>query len=159
MTTHESNDIEVLSTNQCWELLRESPVGRLAVIVDGRPEIFPVNHVADHETIVFRTTAGTRLAAANGGDVAFEVDGYDASTAQAWSVVVMGRAHDIWEVDEILRALRMPLFPWHPGRKPWFVRIEPASVTGRRFVVEGGFTTPQPDRDASNSRHDHPTSV
>ena len=70
MTTHESNDIEVLSTNQCWELLRQSPVGRLAVIVDSRPEIFPVNHVADHETIVFRTTAGTGLAAANGGDVA-----------------------------------------------------------------------------------------
>jgi hypothetical protein len=39
------------------------------------------------------------------------------------------------------------------------VRLEPASVTGRRFVVEGGFTTPQPDPDASNSRSDHPSNV
>ena len=96
MATHETNDIEVLSTNQCWELLRESPVGRLAVVVDGSPDIFPVNPVVDHGTIVFRTTAGTKLAAAKGRDVAFEVDGYDAGTAQAWSVVVKGRAYEVW---------------------------------------------------------------
>jgi nitroimidazol reductase NimA-like FMN-containing flavoprotein (pyridoxamine 5'-phosphate oxidase superfamily) len=159
MATHETNDIEVLSTNQCWELLRESPVGRLAVVVDGSPDIFPVNPVVDHGTIVFRTTAGTKLAAAKGRDVAFEVDGYDAGTAQAWSVVVKGRAYEVWEVDEILRALRLPLFPWQPGHKPRFVRIETASVTGRRFVVEGGFTSPKSHQDASNERHDRPTSV
>ena len=95
MTTHETRDIEVLSTTRCWELLRESVVGRLAVTVDGGPDIFPVNPVVDHGTIVFRTSAGTKLAAAKGRDVAFEVDGYDISTAQAWSVVVKGRAHEI----------------------------------------------------------------
>jgi hypothetical protein len=159
MTTHESSDIEVLSTNECWELLRGSVVGRLAVTVDGSPDIFPVNPVVDHGTIVFRTTAGTKLAATKGRDVAFEVDGYDADAAKAWSVVVKGRAHEIWEVDEVLRALRLPLFPWQPGRKPRFVRIETASVTGRRFVVEGGFKAPQPDQHASNDRHDHPWNV
>lgn len=159
MTTHETSDIEVLPTNQCWELLRESVVGRLAVIVDGRPDIFPVNPVVDHGTIVFRTSAGTKLAAAKGRDVAFEVDGYDVGTAQAWSVVVKGRAHEISEVDEILRSLRLPVLPWSPGRKPRFVRIETAEVTGRRFAVEGGFTAPQPDQDASNQRHDHPSNV
>ena len=155
MTTHETSDIEVLSTTQCWELLRESVVGRLAVTVGGSPDIFPVNPVVDHGTIVFRTSAGTKLAATKGRDVAFEVDGYDTSTAQAWSVVVKGRAHEIWEIDEALRALRLPLFPWHPGRKPRFVRLEPTSITGRRFVVVGGFTSPQPDQAASEHRRDH----
>ena len=60
--------------------------------------------------------------------------------------MVKGRAHEIWEVEETLRALRLPLYPWQPGRKPRFVRIEPASVTGRRFVVDGGFTSPPPDQ-------------
>jgi len=150
MTTHEISDTQALSTNQCWELLRESVVGRLAVTVDGSPDIFPVNPVVDHGTIVFRTTAGTKLAATKGRDVAFEVDGYDAGTAQAWSVVVKGRAFEILEIEETLRALRLPLYPWQPGRKPRFVRIEPTTVTGRRFVVEGGFTSPPPDQHAPN---------
>ena len=77
MTTHETADIEVLSTKECWELLRDSVVGRLAVTVDGRPDIFPVNPVVDHGSIVFRTSAGTKLAATKGHEVAFEVDGYD----------------------------------------------------------------------------------
>jgi len=163
MTTHETGATEVLTTTQCWELLRDSVVGRLAVTVDGSPDIFPVNPVVDHGTIVFRTTDGTKLAATKDRDIAFEVDGYDSGSAQAWSVVVKGRAHEIWDVDEILRALRLPLYPWQPGRKPRFVRIEPSSVTGRRFVVEGGFRTgePSPDAsdDASNERQDHPSNA
>jgi nitroimidazol reductase NimA-like FMN-containing flavoprotein (pyridoxamine 5'-phosphate oxidase superfamily) len=141
MSTQQTADTEVLSTNECWALLRDSVVGRLAVTVNGDPDIFPVNPVVDHGTIVFRTTAGTKLAATKGRNVAFEVDGYDTDTARAWSVVLKGRVHEILEVEETLRALRLPLYPWQPGRKPRFVRIEPVSVTGRRFVVEGGFTS------------------
>src|ERR1044072_6846701 len=112
MTTHETSAVEVLSTNQCGELLRDSVVGRLAVTVDGRPDIFPVNPIVDHGTIVFRTAAGTKLAATQGKDVAFEIDGYDSDTSEAWSVVVKGRAIEILEREETLRALRLPLFPW-----------------------------------------------
>ena len=104
-------------------------VGRLAVTVAGSPDIFPVNPIVDHGTIVFRTSAGTKLAATKSTDVAFEVDGYDTDTARAWSVVLKGRAREILEVEETLRALRLPLYPWQPGRKPRFVRIEPTSAS------------------------------
>ena len=146
MTTQhtETGDIEVLGVSECWSLLRGAVVGRLAVIVDGEPDIFPVNAVVDHGSIVFRTTAGTKLAAIKDQGVAFEVDGYDSTAAKAWSVVVKGSASEIWEHDETIRALRLPLFPWQPGRKPRFVRIEPKSVSGRRFVVEGRFRS-QPE--------------
>ena len=60
--------------------------------------------------------------------------------------MVKGTASEIWEVEETLRTLRLPLFPWQPGRKPRFVRIEPRSVTGRRFVVTGGFTSTTDER-------------
>jgi nitroimidazol reductase NimA-like FMN-containing flavoprotein (pyridoxamine 5'-phosphate oxidase superfamily) len=145
MTTEHITDTEILSTNECWVLLRGSVVGRLAVIVDGDPDIFPVNPVVDHGTIVFRTAAGAKLAATKGRNVAFEVDGYDVGTARAWSVVVKGKAQEIWETEETLRALRLPLYPWQPGRKPRFLRVEPTSVTGRRFVVDGGYVSARPD--------------
>jgi nitroimidazol reductase NimA-like FMN-containing flavoprotein (pyridoxamine 5'-phosphate oxidase superfamily) len=141
MTSTNHVDTAVLPVHECWQLVRDSVVGRLAVTVAGSPDIFPVNPIVDHGTIVFRTSAGTKLAAAKGRDVAFEVDGYDAVTAQAWSVVVKGRAHEIVDVAETLRALHLPLFPWEPGRKPRFLRIEPTTVTGRRFAVTGGFTS------------------
>jgi nitroimidazol reductase NimA-like FMN-containing flavoprotein (pyridoxamine 5'-phosphate oxidase superfamily) len=142
---------EVLSQKECWELLRESVVGRLAVTVGGSPDIFPVNPVVDHGSIVFRTSAGTKLAAAKGNDVAFEVDGYDPGTGRAWSVVVKGRTSEVWDVEDTIRALRLPLVPWQPGRKPRFVRIEPDTVTGRRFTVAGGFTTTTPPTRTTSS--------
>jgi nitroimidazol reductase NimA-like FMN-containing flavoprotein (pyridoxamine 5'-phosphate oxidase superfamily) len=109
MTIPGTSDVEILSDRECWKLLRESVVGRLAVTVDGSPDIFPVNPIVDHGTIVFRTSAGTKLGATKGKNVAFEVDGYDSDTARAWSVVVKGRAVEILEREETLRALRLPL--------------------------------------------------
>ncbi len=70
--------MEVLDPSQCWALVREADVGRLAVSVANRPDIFPINFIVDHGTVVFRTAEGTKLAAAVlGTSVAFEVDGYD----------------------------------------------------------------------------------
>jgi len=131
---------DVLAAAECWQLLRGSPVGRLAVTVDGQPDIFPVNHVVDYGCIVFRTGPGTKLFASLGHAVAFEADGYDTSNATAWSVVVRGIAQEIWEMNESIHALSLPLFPWHEGPKPRFVRIETTSVTGRRLHVAGGAT-------------------
>lgn len=133
----------VLSDDECWRLLRESEVGRLAVAVAEHPDIFPVNHVVDAQTLVFRTEAGTKLAAAVlGRAVAFEVDGYDAWTGDAWSVVVKGRAHEMERLGEVLHAEGLPLFPWWSSPKPRWVRIEPHEITGRRFHVVPAAVTP-----------------
>jgi nitroimidazol reductase NimA-like FMN-containing flavoprotein (pyridoxamine 5'-phosphate oxidase superfamily) len=157
MTTTPSAATGSLSPSECWAQLRQATVGRLAVVSGGRPDIFPVNFVVDHGTVVFRTAAGTKLAAARTMDVAFEVDGYDAATAEAWSVVLKGDASEVREVDDTIRALRLPLFPWHGGRKPHVVRITPTSVTGRRFVVSGGFTTgADPDGGTRDARGAEP---
>ena len=85
-----------LEVNVCWALLRSQEVGRLAVSIADRPEIFPINFVVDHGTVVFRTAEGTKLAGAVQGDaVAFEADGYERDTGEAWSVVVKGHAEEI----------------------------------------------------------------
>lgn len=131
-----------LPTHQALALLRESPVGRLAVFVGGQPDIFPVNHVVDRGTIVFRTAHGTKLLGTAGRPVAFEVDGYDAASGEAWSVVVHGTGEVIYLTDEVLDALQLPLFPWQGGAKPEIVRIVPHEITGRRFEVMGGMRSP-----------------
>jgi hypothetical protein len=128
--------ITMLEANTCWELLRSADVGRLAVSIGNCPDIFPVNFVVDHGTIVFRTAEGTKLAAAVlGKAVAFEVDGYDAEAGEAWSVVMRGRAVEIERAQDVFDALDLPLFPWHAAPKHRFVRIEPEDVSGRRFKV------------------------
>jgi uncharacterized protein len=123
-----------LAVNVCWALLRSHEVGRLAVSIADRPEIFPINYVVDHGTVVFRTAEGTKLAGAIQRDVAFEADGYEPGTGEAWSVVVKGRAEEIAR-HELLDTADLPLFPWHTAPKQRFVRIVPDEVTGRRFRV------------------------
>jgi nitroimidazol reductase NimA-like FMN-containing flavoprotein (pyridoxamine 5'-phosphate oxidase superfamily) len=127
--------MEHLTVSESWSLVRSVPVGRLAVVFEGKPEIFPLNHVVDQGTLVFRTAEGTKLAAAVGHDVAYEVDGIGAEGAVAWSVVVKGRAREVTRLHESLEALDLPLQPWHRGPKPRLVRIEPEEVHGRRFAV------------------------
>jgi nitroimidazol reductase NimA-like FMN-containing flavoprotein (pyridoxamine 5'-phosphate oxidase superfamily) len=146
MSATADQGIAVLDQHECWELLRSADVGRLAVSILERPDIFPVNHVVDRGRIVFRTAAGTKLAAAVlGRAVAFEVDGYDPDAGEAWSVVVKGRARELEAMQDVVDALDLPLFPWSSGPKPRFVRIDPDSVTGRRFhVVERAAAEEQP---------------
>jgi len=138
MSTDELTDGVELTSAESWTLLSESPVGRLAVIVDGRPEIFPVNHLVDRGSVVFRTAAGTKLAGCAGHWVAYEVDGYDTSSASAWSVVMKGEAQQVNRLYDVLDVIELPLFPWFAAPKPHFVRIVADSITGRRFEVAGG---------------------
>lgn len=138
MSNDDLKAIVELSSAESWTLLREAVVGRLAVIVDDRPDIFPVNHLVDLGSVVFRTGPGTKLDAAVGHQVAFEVDGYDLETTSAWSVVVKGKASAVNRLDDVLAVIALPPFAWHSAPKPHFVRIEPDSITGRRFEVKGG---------------------
>ena len=143
--------MEILEPPACWALLREAQVGRLAVAIANHPDIFPINFVVDHASVVFRTAEGTKLAAAVLGQaVAFEVDGYDAESGEAWSVVVKGQATELELLQDLFEALDLPLFPWHASPKHRFVRIVPQEVTGRRFhVVEPPASGPPVTRTAS----------
>lgn len=141
MSNEASTQLQKLEHHECWALLRTVSVGRLAVLVDGRPDIFPVNFTVDGGTLVFRTAQGTKLSAATGdAPVAVEADGVDPDTALAWSVVVKGTAALVKSTEDVLETSRLYLFPWQAGRKDAFVRITPDTVTGRRFKVTDPMT-------------------
>jgi hypothetical protein len=132
--TNPLDPVVELDEHQCWELLRSQEVGRLAVAITNHPDIFPVNYVVDHATVVFRTAEGTKLAAAVLGEsVAFEIDGE--ADGEAWSVVIKGQAVEIERMYELFDAVELPLYPWHAAPKHRYVRILPELVTGRRFRV------------------------
>src|SRR5512143_585339 len=72
MTSHPTTSepsLASLSHDECLNLLRQGSVGRLAVVIDGRPHILPLNYAANEDgIIVFRTadlTAATEAALAN----------------------------------------------------------------------------------------------
>ncbi len=137
-----------LAEHECWARLRSLEVGRLAVVVDGRPDIFPVNYVVDHGSIVFRSAPGSKLAAiAEGSPVAFEADGE--ADGLAFSVVLKGTAVEVDDRYEDSDPVDLPLYPWHGTHKPIFVRLAPDVVTGRCFEIA--------DRRSSHPSHDSPT--
>lgn len=151
MTTDPDPHIDVLTPSQCWELLHTQVVGRLGVAIMNRPDIFPVNFIVDHGSIVFRTDEGTKLAAAVlGTAVAFEVDHYDPAAGVAWSVVLKGEAVEIDKMMELFDASDLPLFPWQVAPKHRFVRIVSGEVTGRRFHVDPAALAAQADVDAGH---------
>ena len=124
---------------ECWDLLASTPVGRIGVLVDSAPEIYPVNHAVDGQTIVFRTERGEKLRGLDRSpSVCFEVDGYDPTTSTGWSVLVKGRAREVTGAEEERRLLALDLRYWSVGPKPRWVRIEPAEVTGRRILRPEG---------------------
>lgn len=125
--------LEILSFAECLRLAASVPVGRIAFTSDGEVVVLPVNHAVDGQVIVFRTGSGSKLSAAEGGHlVAFEADDYDARTHTGWSVLVNGRAGIVYEEAEVERLAGLGVRPWVGGDRPFWIRIRPVSVTGRR---------------------------
>ena len=130
VTPVEPREVDILTREECLELLRSVPIGRVAVATPGAPPVvIPVNFVLDGEAIVFRSDPGTKLSALRGLPASFEVDVYDPLQQSGASVLVQGRAYEAshWEIDHV------EVKPWAAGPKEHFVRIVPDVITGRRL--------------------------
>lgn len=134
--------LEQLSESECWALLRSVDVGRLAAPTrDGGADIVPVNHVVDQGSIVFRSALGTKLTLAlDAAEVAFEADNAAARVADQrddpWSVVLHGPADLIEHRTDVFDSFELSVTPWHDSHKPYFVRLSPRTISGRRFRLE-----------------------
>jgi len=125
--------LEHLSPVECWRLLAATPVGRIGVLNDSAPEIYPVNHVVDRDTILFRTDPGSKLRGLlRSPAVCYQVDGIDPTDATGWSVLVKGRAVELHDPDSVRHAAALPLQYWTLGDKAHWIRIVPNEITGRR---------------------------
>ena len=129
----EEEPIGMMTTEQCWDMLRANEFGRLAYHLAGEVHLTPINYAVDHDTLLFRTAEGSKLLGVEmNPDVAFEIDEFDEDHAR--SVVIRGVARHLGE-DEEHRAENVPLRPWVATLKYDVVEIRPTEVTGRAFEL------------------------
>ncbi len=127
--------LETIPFEDCLRLLASVPVGRMAFRADGEMVVLPVNHAVFGQDVVFRTTPGSKLSAAESQDlVSFEADDYDSAGRAGWSVVVTGHAEMVYEDGDIAVLDQIGLEPWPSAvERSFWVRIRPTGITGRRL--------------------------
>ena len=127
--------LEVLSSDECWTLAATTPIGRVAFIDAGGPTVLPVTHSVHGHTVVFRSTSGTKLSAAERRrPLAFEVDGWDRDARTGWSVLIRGTGDTVLDEDLIDRIEARSATPWlDSAAEGTWIQILPNEVSGRRI--------------------------
>jgi nitroimidazol reductase NimA-like FMN-containing flavoprotein (pyridoxamine 5'-phosphate oxidase superfamily) len=122
--------LQVLDRHACLRLLGTEQVGRLAISMPAEgPLVVPVNYTLAGDAVQFRSGYGSKLRRLPSRSVSFQVDSIDDASQTGWSVLVRGRAREIRERDAT-----PPLpEPWTHDDKPYLIRLEIRSVTGRRI--------------------------
>ena len=133
-----------LTEDECLALLDRCELGRLAVVVEGRPEIFPVSHVFDEtlRRVVFSSSDGTKLRAGLAWPwVAYEVDGVEETEDEGWSVLIVGSLEEIHDAATLTRVSANRIALWAAGDGTRWFRVEPTKMTGRRIRAVVNLTT------------------
>jgi nitroimidazol reductase NimA-like FMN-containing flavoprotein (pyridoxamine 5'-phosphate oxidase superfamily) len=124
--------ITELDTLECWMLLGENGVGRLAVRAEEGVDIYPLNFLVRDSVLYFRSAPGKKLVDLTAHPlVAFEADG--GSGSSRWSVVLRGTATRLSDDAVIENSGVLELEPWFPSEKYNYIALVPQSITGRRF--------------------------
>jgi len=134
-----------LSSDECLDLLmtHRPRVGRLAFDDAGGPVVFPMDYIADGKLIYFHTAPGsTLLAALEMRQVTFEIDHVEHEPEprtpvvreQSWSVLAFGRLRTLTDEDELAQVRESPLRPWAHDEDRYYLRMDVATLAGRRFV-------------------------
>jgi uncharacterized protein len=130
------NALEPLTTDECLFLIRDSAVGRIGFVVEGRPFVLPINFrligASDGAPqLVLRTRPGNIVDAAS-GIVALEVDAFDARDRTGWSVLLQGELRHV-DADYAPAVAALDPDPWLDDRGSWLI-IDPDAITGRRLA-------------------------
>lgn len=122
-----------LTSMECRRLLAQRHLGRVAVVADDGPAVYPVNYTLDRDAVLFHTDEPPSFG--RDSQIALQVDDLDEGRHGGWSVVVRGRASEVDEPDELEEVRRLPLR--HAGRASGhYIRLRQVSISGRR--IDGG---------------------
>jgi nitroimidazol reductase NimA-like FMN-containing flavoprotein (pyridoxamine 5'-phosphate oxidase superfamily) len=132
--------LETLDEAECMRLIAPGGIGRIAYSGRFYLTVLPVNYKLHEGSIVFRTAqdgaTGEDLRTGIAGaeyKVAFEVDDFDKTASEGWSVLLQGPAHHVDSEAERASLLAAGVQPWPGGDRDHFIRITPTRVTGRRI--------------------------
>jgi nitroimidazol reductase NimA-like FMN-containing flavoprotein (pyridoxamine 5'-phosphate oxidase superfamily) len=137
--------LELLTREECDELLAAHSFGRVAIWSGDHPAVLPVLYAMLDGDVVFRTAPGEKLIAAVLGDeVVFEIDAAEPARHTGWSVNVVGRAEEILGPHHLARAAALGIEPWAGDYRDDYVRIRAERVSGRRIRATTGAVTTGP---------------
>jgi uncharacterized protein len=125
-----------LEAQECWQLLRQDMLGRVACASPDRPSIVPVTYVVRECELLVRTDAESELGKAQAGCVvAFEADQVDRVARTGWSVMAWGvtTATSLSvrpSADEMAR-----LEAWVPDQRNVVLRIQVGRIAGQRLLA------------------------
>jgi nitroimidazol reductase NimA-like FMN-containing flavoprotein (pyridoxamine 5'-phosphate oxidase superfamily) len=132
--------LEQLDETECLRLIAQGDVGRIAFSGRYGPTVLPVNYRFYEGTILFRTTPDSptdedlRTGIAHAEyKVAFEIDDFDSTAREGWSVLVQGSAHHVESEAERTSVLAAGVESWAGGDRNQFLRVTPTRITGRRI--------------------------
>lgn len=127
--------ITELKQGKCWELLRGGRLGRVCFSTSMGPRIIPVNYRMQDADILFRTSPSSLLGTyAADSELAFEIDDIDERARQGWSVVALGTARLVDDMDEVTGIwMRGDPEPWADGSRNVYLRLRVREVSGRRL--------------------------
>lgn len=124
-----SSEVVELSRSDCELLLASLDIGRIAVVEDGYPLVFPISYkviVADARLVLAIRTRPDNVIDQPGRAVCFEIDGVDPSHDGGWSVLVRGL---LVETSPDIDLDPNPIVS--EGRDAWRIII-PTHISGRR---------------------------
>jgi nitroimidazol reductase NimA-like FMN-containing flavoprotein (pyridoxamine 5'-phosphate oxidase superfamily) len=123
-------ELEALTVEECFELIRHQPIGRVAISsMKSPPLVVPVTFVVDGVSVVFRSDVGEKIEAV-GQRVSFQVDSMDALHQTGWSVLLQGTL----TIARAAEVAHLRLEPWVGSRTLW-LRIVPDTASGRRLSL------------------------
>jgi len=131
--------LQELTLEECLSLLRQHPVGRVAVAQEGAPVVLPVNYrlvEAVDTWVAVRTRPGSILDGAPLG-AALEVDQIDPVHREGWSVLVRGTLLHV-DPDAVEFRERFDPEPWFSEERDSWLVLEPFAITGRRLHAAAG---------------------
>ncbi|MEV7282166.1 pyridoxamine 5'-phosphate oxidase family protein [Streptomyces sp. NPDC093111] len=125
---------------ECWVLLDDHGVDRVAVVTDDGPVIHSFNYQVVGREVLFMTAAGTPLAKAAGLGltITFEQDHVGTAFSQGWSVLLVGPVRRVSDPATARSLSELACStPWAGDGRDVLVVFAPNRVTGRRIRVEG----------------------
>ncbi|WP_255308244.1 helix-turn-helix domain-containing protein [Streptomyces marincola] len=152
-----------LDTDECYRLVAEHSIGRIAVDTESGPAIVPVTYCLRDSAIVFPVSADEpdEVLVREARETAFEVDHLDEPRGVGWSVLVVGTTRRVTDAAEVAELNRLAAGwpdgegrggPADSGRAPGpgtagegeqrpapgreWVRLRPERVTGRRVHLD-----------------------
>lgn len=130
---YDSAGLQVLSREECLDLLGSTAVGRLVYTDRALPVVHPVVYVLDGESVVLRVPEGSATLVARDTIVAFQIDDVAGDLSRGWSVMAVGHVTEVDDEAHLARLRELPLASRGWGGRDHYLVVALEVLSGRRI--------------------------